>query len=200
MRSTSNFAWLLTAIMAIVVGGHYLARGDQPSEQTAEVDQTVALVDVSLIFKKCETFRQAMEQLKSDVAEAEKGLRDDRDAIKLLKEELETVVEPVARARLEAEMVERNTRLKVKVEVQKNAFMQRESTTYATTYREMERHVQRHAAEHKIRLVLRYNSEAMPDHDREKILAGVNRAVIYQDNLDITEAIIERLNAPQQDT
>ena len=35
----------------------------------------------------------------------------------------------------------------------------------------------------------------MKPDDRNSVLAGVNRAVVYQQNLDITQLILQKLNA-----
>ena len=45
-----------------------------------------------------------------------------------------------------------------------------------------------------ISLVLRYNGEEIRPDDRNSVLAGVNRAIVYQNNLDITKEISDRVN------
>jgi hypothetical protein len=41
---------------------------------------------------------------------------------------------------------------------------------------------------------MRFNSEPMDATKRESVLQGINRAVVYQRNLNITNQIIEILN------
>ena len=49
------------------------------------------------------------------------------------------------------------------------------------------------ADQHGFALVLRFNSEAIDAKNRQSVLEGVNRAVVVQKNLNITNAIIDRL-------
>ena len=45
-----------------------------------------------------------------------------------------------------------------------------------------------------IRVVLRLNSDPIEPDDRNSVLQGVNNSIVFQDNLDITDEIIRRVN------
>ena len=49
------------------------------------------------------------------------------------------------------------------------------------------------AERNDIKLVLRFNSEAMKADDRNSVLQGVNRAIVYQKNLNITNLVVKSL-------
>jgi hypothetical protein len=43
--------------------------------------------------------------------------------------------------------------------------------------------------------VIRYNSQPINESDSNSVMKGVNRNVVFQDGLDITAEIVQRLNA-----
>jgi hypothetical protein len=62
-------------------------------------------------------------------------------------------------------------------------------------YREIEDSVAMFAQRNRIGLVLRYTGDEMKPDDRASVLQGVNKPVVYQDRLDITQHILNQLNA-----
>ncbi len=50
------------------------------------------------------------------------------------------------------------------------------------------------ARKREIRLVVRYDIVPIDQENRDSILKGVNRYVVFQDKIDITEEVIEGLN------
>ncbi|MCH5376400.1 MAG: hypothetical protein JJ992_20725, partial [Planctomycetes bacterium] len=101
-------------------------------------------------------------------------------------------------------------RLKLEVQLKsaklQKEFMEREAQVYFNAYREVEAIVGDFAKRNRIGLVLRYNGEEMDPSQRDSIMQGINRIVIYQDRLNITEMILDQLNRgtppvpPQQPT
>ena len=194
MKRNASFAyWIVITSMVIVAGGGYIALGES-DEPVAKHE--VAVVDISQIFKEHKRFREQLTQMKKDVEAAEAALREDADKIKELKAEAEALEqgEPL-KQRLESEITERTLRVQLKMSTQKQGFMDREAEIYYKVYNEIETAVADHCRAHGIRLALRYNKISLDEHsNREQILAGVNRAVVFQDEIDITEAILERVN------
>jgi hypothetical protein len=71
--------------------------------------------------------------------------------------------------------------------------MEREAQVYFNAYREVEAAVGRFASERRIGLVLHHNGEDMDPTQRDSIMQGINRIVVYQDRLDITGMILDQL-------
>ena len=57
-----------------------------------------------------------------------------------------------------------------------------------------ERVVAEIAEQYDLSLVLRFSRERMDPTDRTSVLAGVNRPVIFQKQLDLTPLVMKRLN------
>jgi hypothetical protein len=73
--------------------------------------------------------------------------------------------------------------------------MDREALVYYNNYRDIEAAVAEFAQRYGIALVIRYTSEPMDPAKKETIMQGINRMVIYQSRLDITQNILGILNA-----
>ena len=160
---------------------------------------SVAVIDISRIFKEHKRFRASLEDMKKDVQAAEASLRKDGDAIKKMVEDLKSgpyaAGSPQYKSAEEA-IATRQAQLQLKMNLQKRDFMQQEAQIYYNIYKEVEQEVAYFAQRHRINLVLRYNNIEMKPENREGVLAGVNRAVVYQNNIDITGDILARLNGP----
>jgi hypothetical protein len=94
----------------------------------------------------------------------------------------------------EAELAETQSKLQVKIGLERKNFLEREARVYYHIYKEIESSVTTFATRANIGLVLRFNSEDMKEDDRASVLQGVNRAVVFHQGLDITKWIIEDLN------
>src|SRR5262249_46144425 len=100
---------------------------------------------------------------------------------------------PEYKAKEEA-LARTQSELQIKMGLKRKEFLEKEAQVYYETYREIEREVADFAYKQGIHLVLRFNRDEMKPDDRNSVLAGVNRAVIFQQNRDITELILQKLN------
>jgi hypothetical protein len=73
--------------------------------------------------------------------------------------------------------------------------LEQEARVYFGIYREVEDAVINFAQRNRIGLVLRYTSDEMKPEDRNSVLQGVNKPVVFQQNLDITSHVLNQLNA-----
>jgi hypothetical protein len=51
------------------------------------------------------------------------------------------------------------------------------------------------ARQNNISLVLRFSSEPIEPDDRNSVLQGINRAVVYQNQLNITGHVLKEINS-----
>ena len=84
--------------------------------------------------------------------------------------------------------------LQVGVGLKRKEFLEQEARVYYRVYREIEQTVAIFAQRNRIGLVLRFNGDEMKEDDRASVLQGVNRAVVYQQGLDITDLILKQCN------
>lgn len=198
-RTAPYLSWTLLLCAAVVAGGQFLADAQPPDDEApAAAKGSVAVLDVERVFKEHTDFLAQIEQMKLNVTAAENDFREEADKIKELSNELKTAESAELKSKLEAEIAERSLRLKLKIDLQKKDFMNREADIYLQVYRKIKQFVADYSRQRGISLVMRINHKDDVDKitEREEILAAVNRSIVFQDGVDITDEIIKRINSP----
>jgi Skp family chaperone for outer membrane proteins len=191
---------LAASVAAAVIGiGLFIC----PSQALAQgqagrpAGHNIAVVDVSVIFKKHARFQGMIEAFKKEVQAAEAKLKTDYDQVKALQEQLKgfTPGSPDYK-QMEQRIAHSGADLQIKQATQKKELMEYEGRIYYQVYREMDDSVKRFAQKNSIALVLRYASDPVDDPvDRNEIVRGINKSVVYVDPaLDITDWILQDLN------
>lgn len=162
----------------------------------AELSGTrVAVIDIALIFKHHDRFNGSMADIKRDIEQFEAYVKGQQASLKTRIEELQqfgpTSQEYKSK---EAEVATAQSKLQVDIGLKRKEFLEKEARVYYQVYKEIENAVAMFSQRASIGLVLRYNSDDMKEDDRQSVLQGVNKAVVYHQGLDITEYIITNLN------
>ena len=158
----------------------------------------VAVIDVGYIFKNHARFKAAMDKMKDEVMAAENGLKAERDRINGLMEQIKgfNVGTPEYK-KLEAEIAKAQGDFNVNAQLQKKDFMEREAKVYLQVYTEVEKAVEQFAREHRIAVVHRFDGEPVDNSDRNQILRGITKPIVYlEPGIDITPDILKMLNGP----
>ncbi len=156
----------------------------------------VAVIDVGYIFKNHARFKGAMDKMKDEVMAAENSLKSERDRINGLMEQLKgfNVGTPEYK-KLEAEIAKAQGDFNVTAQLQKKDFMDREAKVYLQVYTDIERAVAQFAREHGIAVVLRFDGDPVDGADRNQILRGITKPIVYYEaGNDITPDILRMLN------
>jgi Skp family chaperone for outer membrane proteins len=158
----------------------------------------VAVIDVGYVFKNHARFKSAMDKMKDEVMAAENGLKSERDRINGLMEQIKgfNVGTPEYK-KLEAEIAKAQGDFNVNAQLQKKDFMDREAKVYLQVYTEIEKAVEQFAREHRIAVVHRFDGEPVDNSDRNQILRGITKPIVYlEPGIDITPDILKMLNGP----
>jgi len=156
----------------------------------------VALLDVTFIFKNHARFKLLMENMKGDVERAELQVKTESEAINKLKERLQEFNKGTQNyQQLEEELAKRQADLQVRVQLQKNQFLQQEATICHNVYQEILQATDYYCKQNGIDMVCKFNSEPVDVNRPESIQNELYKPVVwYQKNLDITPAILQELN------
>lgn len=161
----------------------------------------VAVIDINEVFEKHLRFKAAMEDIKNDIKNYEASISERRKQGTAMAEQLKEFQPGTPEFKqLEAQLAKLSADLQVDMALKKKEFLEREAKVYYTAYQEVLQQVTELSHRHSIGLVLRFNSDEIDPKERESVLQGVNRAIVYQSNLNITGAVVESLNrgvAPQ---
>jgi hypothetical protein len=136
-----------------------------------------------------------MNELKKEIEGFEGQIKSETTALQQRAEGLKqyTANSPEYR-KLEGELAQAQADIQVKMGHKKREFLEREARVYYDVYKEIESTVKVFCQQYRIGLVLRFNGDDMKPDDRASVLNGVNKAVVFQQNLDITEHILVKLN------
>lgn len=179
-------------VIAIVGLGVFVAYGAAETEevQKGDSDTSVALVDVAKVFKHCDEFNIKMEDIKRRIIDFEKHVREESLRIGpfLPKNEI------VPPAEIERQAIDRRADIAAEIAAKRAEFLRQEAEVYHEIYGKIESVVGELAHEKGIDLVLRFNSEKLNPQDRQSVLQGVNRAVIFSATPDLTSEVLAKLN------
>lgn len=152
----------------------------------------VALLDVGYIFKNHKGFETQMDAMKADVANFEEGLKQQQQQIQAAGKQISSY-KPGSPdyKRIEEQTTKQLADLKVKTQLKRKEIMENEAKIYLATYKQVYAAVEAYAKKNRIDLVLRYDRETNSGNaDPRETLKIINRPVIYNDALDISDAIL----------
>lgn len=154
----------------------------------------VAVVDISQVFKNHPRFKATADQIKAEIKQFEQTINNQRKALLEQRKKLEqyTPGSPEYR-KLEEYLARQASDLKLKAGLKRKEVLSKEAKLYFQTYQEIRGVISQVARQYKISLVLRFNSKPIDPNDRGDVLAGINRPVVYQQGIDITAAVLEKV-------
>lgn len=180
------------------------ASGDEVPADQPWPPTSVAIVDLTRIFKDSPRLARLRDELKQDFETESVG-------VKALAEELKQFQERAKAAQgnqqelnsLKGEFEKRAAEAREATAKLQKEFVAREVQLYRAFYADVEAEVKRHAEGHGIRLVIRTQDSEEPNAEKEidftdpraaaAFMNRVNRLVVYQDSLDITDAIVSQM-------
>lgn len=192
MKKSHGWAVLAAVFMLGVSHSIVFAQG-QPAPTAGP---RLALLDVSRIFKNHQRFKSMMEDMKADVERAEAQVKAERDTIGKMAETLQDLRKGSPDYKqMEEDLAKRQADMAVRVNLQKNEFLQREAKIYNAVYQEIWQATDYFCKQHQIDMVLRFNGEEVDVDRPDSVLTHINKPVVWYDRgLDITDAILTDLN------
>ena len=170
--------------------------GARPAARPSVGSRPVAVVDVSYIFNNYQGFKSRMDAMKKQVQAYEASLKERHATLAKDREQLNLYKPGTADyKKTEQALADKFASLQVDTQLKKKEFLENEAKVYFETYKLVERVIQNYASRTGTGLVLRFSREEMNKNDRNSVLAGVNRAVVFhQPSLDITNEILNELS------
>lgn len=189
-----NFVVLLALAVALSTLGSARAQGPNPAGANAS-KYSIAVVDISYIFKKHARFTATMESMKKEMEGIEADLKADREKIAQQEQQRNQFnVGSAEYKQLDEEIARKMAEFNLKMGKLRKDFLERESKVYYQTYLEVVDAVKYYAQRQNIGLVLRFNGEPVDANRRDDVLREINKPVVVQDKIDITPDVIALLN------
>jgi Skp family chaperone for outer membrane proteins len=167
------------------------------STARAEDSLPIAILNMDRIFK---THKPLLEQL-APVREETKKLQE---TVQLRQAEIETVANQIRKTdpgspdfqRLQAQLLKLNGELQQLAQAGQQGLQKKESVIYLGFYRILDEEVAKFAKARGLKLVIRQQDSSLDDNQPlPELLKSLNRSIIYQDGLDITDEILKALDA-----
>jgi Skp family chaperone for outer membrane proteins len=173
------------------------AQAQAPQGPVAQrpVGTSVAVIDINYVFKKFHRFKSQLSDITADAKAFEAWLGEERNRLAKQGEKLkEFHAGSAPYKQLEEDIAEAQANLQVKMQMKRKELVEGEARVYYNAYTEIVDQVAQVAERYGIQLVLRFNGEQIDPQKRETVVQGVNRTVVHQRNLNITDMVLERLN------
>ena len=156
----------------------------------------IAFLDIPKLFKSHARFHDLMVELKADETKAETSMKGEIDYVTRMMEDLKQVKPGTEEfSTREQEIARRRADMNVRFQLQKKEFLVRQGRIYNQVFQEIAKEVEMFAAANGISTVLRVSGDQVDPNDPQSVAENINREVIYYNrNMDITGAILERLN------
>jgi outer membrane protein len=170
------------------------------AQPTAPRGTAVAVIDIKFIFDNHFRFKEAMDSIKKDYDAFETQVRGVEANLRKQIEQLKGM--PAGSnefKQLETQIATTRTQVQLDINNRQKERVEQEAKVYHNAFKELEGEIQKFSARYGIDLVLQYSRSEIDPTKPDTVIRGLNRLVVYQDRLDITDAILQEINrsAPQ---
>lgn len=170
---------------------------DDNSKESERFGGKIALMDMAVVYKSNEQFATRMASLKQEIAEFSAYLQNRQSVLEELRSLLNALEQGTETHQATSKQLARESaELKVEVELKKSELKRKEAMCYAATYEEIQESLTRMVRARGIGLVVRFDSQPINSDDQKSILSGLNRTVVFQNEVDITGDFIRVTKAP----
>lgn len=190
-----------TRLLATVVATLVAIAGTCSTASAQQGPGSVAIIDLSYIFKNHARFKAMTEDMRASVTAAEEELKKRKADIDALSKRLSELGNDFRKdspeyKQLDADITKRKIDLNAAIALQKKDFLEKEAKIYYSVYTEIIDEVQYFADRNRISLVLRFNGDPANDSDPQEILKQLNKSVVYYNKtIDITPMVLDSINA-----
>jgi Skp family chaperone for outer membrane proteins len=175
-----------------------LACGALAAPATAADPLPIALVNVDRILKTHKPLQERLNPLKAEA-------KDLDAAVQVRQAEIETVggrlrgVQPGSpdQQRLQLQLVKLQTDLQQFVNSERQKLQKKEVAAYLELFRQLDAEISKYAKAHDLKLVIRqYETSYDEGQPLQDILKALNRSILFEEGLDITDDILKAIAAP----
>jgi Skp family chaperone for outer membrane proteins len=172
-----------------------LVLGTGLNAQQGKAPGLVTVLDVAKVFENHPTFKAKMNALKNEVGGFQKSVRDQVTDLTKRRQNLpqELKIGSAEFKKAEETLARQEADLKITTSQTEREFMDKEAKLYYNTYLEVQNLVAGFAKANNISLVLRFDSSNIDKSNRASVSSGVNRFIVYQEQLDLTDLIIKEV-------
>jgi Skp family chaperone for outer membrane proteins len=169
------------------------------TQPAAQRGTNVAVIDIKYIFENHIRFKEAMDSIKKDYDAFEAQVRGVEANLRKQIEQLKAMPAGTPEFKqLEQQVATTRTQVQLDINNKQKERVEEEAKVYHNAYQELEAEIAKFAARYGIDLVLQFSSAEIDPAKPDSVIRGLNRLVVYQNQLDITPNILQELNRNAQ--
>ena len=194
MRHFQKLAMMFGIVASVVLPAvSAYAQGGTPS---VEPPHKVAVVDVARILKEHAGIVAQRNQIEKELKDFEALVTQKQKDLRAAVEQLKTLEAGTPDyARQEEKIAEEDKNLRLEMNRKRKDLVEAEARVYYENYQMIADAVRRVAEHNKIDLVIRYSGEEMSLEDKESVIRGVMKNVVYHSNrMDLTPIVMQVLD------
>jgi len=159
----------------------------------AQESGIVAILDVAAVFQRNLEFKTSMAKIKKEATDLKKQITDQQEAIQAKAQTISALPNGADRYEQEAQLEQTQAQLKTFARQAETNLLNREAEIYYVTYQKLQSVVQAVAVANNIVLVLRFDSSPVDGNNRPEVIKAVNRSVVYNRELDLTNLVASQM-------
>lgn len=165
------------------------------ADEAKAMTSDIAVVDLGKVLDGHKRLTAKREEVKREFQSAKDSLESLGESGKKLQEELKSQKPGSAEHnRIQKELQEKALAMQKFQKDTMQTLQLEEAEAYQTTYRQVVEEIQRISEARNLRLVLRYQPDNSDSKDPKKLLESLQRQVLYQNGLDITDEVLQAVN------
>ena len=169
--------------------------GSCAQAQQARTGTTVAVVDIAVVMENNTKFKSMLDSIQSEITQFDATLEVARKQVTALVDELKGYNPgTTAYSQLEERIAKIQADVQVQMQIKRKNVLQQEAKVFHECYTGVQKTIATFCEQNGISLVLNYDSKAINPQNRESVLKGVNRDIVYQRSLNITKYIVDAVN------
>lgn len=192
---------VLAMVAGICLSGALTARwrgqaiGASEGEQPKAPATSIAMMDVSYIYKNHKSFNEQMGVLTQKAQDFQHNMKTIEAELQLLKIRMEQATDKSEKTKLEAELARQNTDYQLLVRTNQKDFIDAEAKIYYDTYMLLQEETKKYCRSRGIHVVLKFTRDPIKAEDRNSVMQGLARPIVFSDAPDISGDILKVLNA-----
>lgn len=186
---------LHVAMMAGFMAISLLSTSNAVGQENA-APHKVAVIDVARVLKEHAGIQEQLKKVEQELKDFEALIKQKQNDQRMAVEQLKTLTPGSPDyASQEEKIAELDKNMRLEVTRKRKELVEAEARVYFVNYQLITDAVRRVAEHNKIDLVLRYNGEEMSLEDKESVIRGVMKNIVYHSNrMDITPIVMQVLD------
>lgn len=165
------------------------------AQSTTKQGTSIAVVDIKFIFDNLQGFKTAMDRIKQENDAFEAQVRETETQLRKQFEELKGLTPGSDQYKnIEESITQTRAQVQLNIKRKQAERVEDEAKVYHRAYQDVERTIASFCQRYGFDLALQYSTAEIDPSKPDTVIRGLNRLVLYQNRLNITQYVLDELN------